>query len=53
MDRLADNGRRHSIPRTGKVMRNLGHRMVDDMLSWLETVRERKVWAAGARGGEG
>ena len=25
-------------------MRSLGHRMVDDMLSWLETVRERKVW---------
>ena len=25
-------------------MRSLGHRMVDDMLTWLETVREREVW---------
>jgi glutamate/tyrosine decarboxylase-like PLP-dependent enzyme len=25
-------------------MRDLGHRMVDDMLTYLEDVRERKVW---------
>ena len=31
-------------PRDWEAMRSLGHRMVDDMLSWLETVRERKVW---------
>ncbi len=31
-------------PEDWGAMRGLGHRMVDDMLSWLETVRERKVW---------
>ena len=31
-------------PQDWEAMRSLGHRMVDDMLSWLETVRERKVW---------
>jgi aromatic-L-amino-acid decarboxylase len=25
-------------------MRALGHRMVDDMLTYLQTVRERPVW---------
>ena len=31
-------------PQDWEAMRSLGHRMVDDMLTWLETVRERKVW---------
>jgi len=31
-------------PQDWEAMRSLGHRMVDDMLSWLETVREREVW---------
>lgn len=26
------------------AMRALGHRMVDDMLGWLESAREREVW---------
>jgi aromatic-L-amino-acid/L-tryptophan decarboxylase len=25
-------------------MRQLGHRMLDDMFTWMETIRERKVW---------
>jgi len=31
-------------PQDWGAMRSLGRRMVDDMLTWLETVRERKVW---------
>lgn len=31
-------------PQDWDAMRELGHRMVDDMLSWLETAREREVW---------
>ena len=31
-------------PQDWEAIRGLGRRMVDDMLSWLETVRERKVW---------
>ena len=31
-------------PQDWEAMRSLGHRMVDDMLTWLETVREREVW---------
>ena len=31
-------------PQDWDAMRSLGHRMVDDMLTWLETVREREVW---------
>ncbi|MBN1963767.1 MAG: amino acid decarboxylase [Anaerolineae bacterium] len=31
-------------PQDWDAMRALGHRMVDDMLAYLETVRERPVW---------
>ncbi len=31
-------------PHEWRELRELGHRMVDDMLSYLETVRERPVW---------
>lgn len=31
-------------PQDWDAMRNLGHRMVDDMMNYLETVRERPVW---------
>ncbi len=31
-------------PQDWEAMRALGHRMVDDMLTYLETVREREVW---------
>jgi aromatic-L-amino-acid decarboxylase len=31
-------------PEDWKTMRALGHQMVDDMMTYLETVRERPVW---------
>ena len=31
-------------PRDWQDMRALGHRMVDDMMTYLETIRERPVW---------
>ena len=31
-------------PNDWQAMRELGHRMVDDMRGWLETARERPVW---------
>jgi glutamate/tyrosine decarboxylase-like PLP-dependent enzyme len=31
-------------PQDWEALRELGHRMVDDMLTYLETVRERPVW---------
>ena len=31
-------------PENWRAMRELGHRMVDDMMGWLETARERPVW---------
>jgi aromatic-L-amino-acid decarboxylase len=31
-------------PSDWTALRSLGHRMVDDMLDWLEHVRERPVW---------
>jgi aromatic-L-amino-acid decarboxylase len=31
-------------PQNWQAMRALGHRMVDDMMTYLETVRERPVW---------
>ncbi len=31
-------------PRDWEAMRTLGHRMVDDMLDYLQAVRERPVW---------
>jgi len=31
-------------PKDWKAMRALGHQMVDDMMTYLETVRERPVW---------
>lgn len=31
-------------PEDWQAMRRLGHRMVDDMMTYLETVRERPVW---------
>jgi aromatic-L-amino-acid decarboxylase len=31
-------------PTDWEAMRELGHRMVDDMMSYLETVRQRPVW---------
>ncbi len=31
-------------PENWQAMRELGHRMVDDMLDFLETIRERPVW---------
>ncbi|HEX9115044.1 MAG TPA: pyridoxal-dependent decarboxylase, partial [Anaerolineae bacterium] len=33
-------------PEDWDAMRRLGHQMVDDMLDWLATVRERPVWQA-------
>src|SRR5258708_641330 len=33
-------------PQDWDAMRALGHRMVDDMLTYLQTVRERPVWRA-------
>ncbi len=31
-------------PADWPAMRNLAHRMVDDMLTYLETLRDRPVW---------
>ncbi|MDX2048071.1 MAG: aminotransferase class V-fold PLP-dependent enzyme [Chitinophagaceae bacterium] len=31
-------------PSDWDAMRNLGHKMLDDMMDYLQTVRERKVW---------
>ena len=31
-------------PQDWKSMRDLGHRMIDDMMNYLEHVRERPVW---------
>jgi len=31
-------------PEDWQLMRDLGHRMVDDMLTYLQTVRDRHVW---------
>jgi glutamate/tyrosine decarboxylase-like PLP-dependent enzyme len=31
-------------PQDWQAMRNLGHQMVDEMMNYLETVRERPVW---------
>ena len=31
-------------PQDWSSLRSLGHQMVDDMLSYLETVRERTAW---------
>lgn len=31
-------------PKDWRAMRELGHRMIDDMMGWLETARERPVW---------
>ena len=31
-------------PTDWESMRKLGHKMLDDMVSYLETVRERPVW---------
>ncbi len=31
-------------PEDWDALRGLGHRMVDDMLDWLQTLRERPVW---------
>src|SRR5512135_2282908 len=31
-------------PQDWDAMRALGHRMVDDMMAYLQTVRERPVW---------
>jgi hypothetical protein len=31
-------------PKDWEAMRALGHRMVDDMMTYLETVRQRHVW---------
>ena len=31
-------------PQNWDEMRALGHRMIDDMLTYLQTVRERPVW---------
>jgi glutamate/tyrosine decarboxylase-like PLP-dependent enzyme len=31
-------------PQNWDDLRQLGHRMVDEMMTWLETVRERPVW---------
>ncbi|MFA6110386.1 MAG: pyridoxal-dependent decarboxylase [Candidatus Latescibacterota bacterium] len=32
-------------PEDWRAMRELGHRMVDDMMEWLETARDRPVWS--------
>ncbi len=40
-----DQPREESLdPQDWEAMRALGHRMVDDMLTYLQTVRERPVW---------
>jgi aromatic-L-amino-acid/L-tryptophan decarboxylase len=46
MDSMEDNtGNEETLdPQDWDAMRDLGHRMVDDMLSYLQTVRERPVW---------
>src|SRR5437016_1555375 len=31
-------------PENWDELRKLGHKMVDDMLDWLENLRERSVW---------
>jgi aromatic-L-amino-acid/L-tryptophan decarboxylase len=31
-------------PHDWQAMRDLGHRMVDEMMTYLETVRDRPVW---------
>ncbi len=45
MDPLQTVPKEESLdPEEWKAMRALGHRMVDDMMTYLETVRERPVW---------
>lgn len=44
MTRAGSNKEESLDPRDWESMRELGHRMLDDMLSYLETVRERPVW---------
>ena len=44
MDHFVNADEETLDPQDWDAMRSLGHRMVDDMLTWLETVRERKVW---------
>ena len=39
-----DNAEETLDPQNWDEMRALGRQMVDDMLGWLETVRDRKVW---------
>ncbi len=45
MDPLQKVPKEESLdPEDWQAMRALGHRMVDDMMTYLETVRERPVW---------
>lgn len=45
MDPLQTGPKEESLdPEDWQAMRALGHRMVDDMMTYLETVRERPVW---------
>jgi aromatic-L-amino-acid decarboxylase len=45
MDELEDAAVEETLdPEDWQALRALGHRMVDDMMTYLETVRERPVW---------
>ncbi len=45
MEEAKNAGKEESLdPEDWQGMRMLGHRMVDDMMNYLETIRERPVW---------
>jgi aromatic-L-amino-acid decarboxylase len=44
MDSITSSPEESLDPEDWEVLRALGHRMVDDMLTYLQTVRERPVW---------
>ena len=45
MNQVSPTQREESLdPDDWQAMRALGHRMVDDMMTYLETIRERPVW---------
>jgi glutamate/tyrosine decarboxylase-like PLP-dependent enzyme len=45
MDEIEDVGSEETLdPKDWQALRALGHQMVDDMMTYLETVRERPVW---------
>jgi aromatic-L-amino-acid decarboxylase len=45
MDEIRNVGSEETLdPEDWQALRTLGHQMVDDMMTYLETVRERPVW---------